>query len=108
MNTDFYSFLAQGQSFRVHRLLPSTHAHGESDEKKKRQAGVNKYRAQKIAFNTHARGDSGLVGDALMQTVSGLVGDALMQTVNPSTDLVQNFIRTYIHDDKTVYQILSI
>ncbi|GBM76036.1 hypothetical protein AVEN_80318-1 [Araneus ventricosus] len=67
MNTDFYSFLAQGQSFRVHRLLPSTHAHEESDEKK-RQAGVNKYRAQKIAFNTHARGDSGLVGDALIQT----------------------------------------
>ncbi|GBL91537.1 hypothetical protein AVEN_191449-1 [Araneus ventricosus] len=30
------------------------------------------------------------------------------QTVNPSTDLAQNFIRTYIHDDKTVYQILSI
>ncbi|GBM16931.1 hypothetical protein AVEN_267322-1 [Araneus ventricosus] len=56
-----------GQSFRVHRLLPSTHAHGESDEKK-RQAGANKYRAQKIAFNTHARGDSGLVGDALIQT----------------------------------------
>ncbi|GBO18448.1 hypothetical protein AVEN_118234-1 [Araneus ventricosus] len=59
MNTDFYSFLAQGQSFRVHRLLPSTHEHGESDEEK-RQAGANKYRAQKIAFNTHARGGSGL------------------------------------------------
>ncbi|GBO09873.1 hypothetical protein AVEN_159574-1 [Araneus ventricosus] len=69
MNTGFYSFLAQGQSFRVHRLLPSTHAHGELDEKK-RQAGVNKYRAQKIAFDTHARGNSGLVGDALIQTDS--------------------------------------
>ncbi|GBN09293.1 hypothetical protein AVEN_37535-1 [Araneus ventricosus] len=32
MRTDFYSFLAQGQYFRVHRLLPSTHAHGESDD----------------------------------------------------------------------------
>ncbi|GBN22998.1 hypothetical protein AVEN_129469-1 [Araneus ventricosus] len=30
------------------------------------------------------------------------------QTVSPLTDLAQNFIRTYIHDDKTVYQILSI
>ncbi|GBM51341.1 hypothetical protein AVEN_6550-1 [Araneus ventricosus] len=96
MNTDFYSFLAQGQSFRVHRLLPNTHAHGELDEKK-RQAGVNKYRAQKIAFNTNAHGDSGLVGDALIQTDR--------QTVNLLTDLAQNWIRTYIHDDKTVYQI---
>ncbi|GBL77157.1 hypothetical protein AVEN_154070-1, partial [Araneus ventricosus] len=38
----------------------------ENRMRKKRQAGVNKYRAQKIAFNTHARGDSGLVGDALI------------------------------------------
>ncbi|GBN42059.1 hypothetical protein AVEN_218863-1 [Araneus ventricosus] len=30
------------------------------------------------------------------------------QTINPLTDLAQNFIRTYIHDDKTVYKILSI
>ncbi|GBL61509.1 hypothetical protein AVEN_131325-1 [Araneus ventricosus] len=30
------------------------------------------------------------------------------QTVSPLTDLTQNFIRTYIHDDKTVYEILSI
>ncbi|GBN68809.1 hypothetical protein AVEN_13116-1 [Araneus ventricosus] len=29
------------------------------------QAGVNKYRAQKIALRTHARGDSGSVGDRL-------------------------------------------
>ncbi|GBN56298.1 hypothetical protein AVEN_29548-1 [Araneus ventricosus] len=57
----------EGQSFRVHRLLPSTHAHGESDEKK-RQAEVNKYRAQKIASNTHACGESERVGDALIQT----------------------------------------
>ncbi|GBM98560.1 hypothetical protein AVEN_186097-1 [Araneus ventricosus] len=35
---------------------------------KKLQAGVNKYRAQKIASNTHACGDSGRVGDALIQT----------------------------------------
>ncbi|GBM90842.1 hypothetical protein AVEN_149465-1 [Araneus ventricosus] len=40
----------------------------ENRMKKKRQAGVNKYRAQKIAFNTHARVDSRLVGDALIQT----------------------------------------
>ncbi|GBN59497.1 hypothetical protein AVEN_38793-1 [Araneus ventricosus] len=30
------------------------------------------------------------------------------QTVSPLTDLTQNFIRTYIYDDKTVYQILAI
>ncbi|GBN37160.1 hypothetical protein AVEN_160165-1 [Araneus ventricosus] len=30
------------------------------------------------------------------------------QTVSPLTDLAQNFIRTYIDDAKTVYQILSI
>ncbi|GBN52756.1 hypothetical protein AVEN_145177-1 [Araneus ventricosus] len=63
----FLLLLAEGQSFRVHRLLPSTHAHGESDEKEKRQAGVNKYRAQKIASSTHARGDGGFVGDAIIQ-----------------------------------------
>ncbi|GBM96502.1 hypothetical protein AVEN_103398-1 [Araneus ventricosus] len=39
------------------QIATNTHAHGESDEKK-RQAGVNKYRAQKIASSTHARGDS--------------------------------------------------
>ncbi|GBM22576.1 hypothetical protein AVEN_184000-1 [Araneus ventricosus] len=58
-----------------HIILPraqidtSTHAHGESDGKK-RQAGVNKYRAQKIASSTHVRGDSGFVGDAIIQTNS--------------------------------------
>ncbi|GBL92474.1 hypothetical protein AVEN_94240-1 [Araneus ventricosus] len=40
----------------------------ENRMKKKRQAGVKKYRAQKIASNTHACGDSGRVGDALIQT----------------------------------------
>ncbi|GBL88392.1 hypothetical protein AVEN_220861-1 [Araneus ventricosus] len=50
------------------QIATSTHAHGESDEKEKRQAGVNKYRAQKIAYSTHARGDGGLVGDAIIQT----------------------------------------
>ncbi|GBM76804.1 hypothetical protein AVEN_85102-1 [Araneus ventricosus] len=40
----------------------------ENRMKKKREAGVNKYRAQKIASNTHACGDSGRVGDALIQT----------------------------------------
>ncbi|GBN84038.1 hypothetical protein AVEN_218040-1 [Araneus ventricosus] len=30
------------------------------------------------------------------------------QPVNPLTDLAQNLIRTYIHDDETVCQILSI
>ncbi|GBL70135.1 hypothetical protein AVEN_30883-1 [Araneus ventricosus] len=30
----------------------------ENRMKKKRHAGVNEYRAQKIAFNTHARGES--------------------------------------------------
>ncbi|GBM05527.1 hypothetical protein AVEN_125487-1, partial [Araneus ventricosus] len=42
MRADFYSFLAQGQSFRMHRLLPSTHAHGESDENKSaKQESIN-------------------------------------------------------------------
>ncbi|GBN07039.1 hypothetical protein AVEN_201773-1 [Araneus ventricosus] len=49
------------------QIATSTHAHGESDEKK-RQAGVNKYRAQKIASSPHARGDGGCVGDAIIQT----------------------------------------
>ncbi|GBL93414.1 hypothetical protein AVEN_219523-1 [Araneus ventricosus] len=49
------------------QIATSTHAHGESDGKE-RQAGVNKYRAQKIASNTHACGDSGFVGDAIIQT----------------------------------------
>ncbi|GBN17247.1 hypothetical protein AVEN_91938-1 [Araneus ventricosus] len=62
------STLAASRTSRI--ILPraqiatSTHAHGESDEKEKRQAGVNKYRAQKI----HVRGDSGFVGDAIIQT----------------------------------------
>ncbi|GBM33806.1 hypothetical protein AVEN_208003-1 [Araneus ventricosus] len=96
-----YRFLLLDQG-QIRIILPqaqiatSTHAHGESDEKEKRQAGVNKYRAQKIASSTHARGDS------------GFVGDAITQTVNLLTDLAQNFIRTYIHGDKTVYKILSI
>ncbi|GBN24681.1 hypothetical protein AVEN_59049-1 [Araneus ventricosus] len=49
------------------QIATSTQAQGES-EKKKRQAGGNKYRAQKIESTAHARGDSGLVGDALIQT----------------------------------------
>ncbi|GBN64671.1 hypothetical protein AVEN_145092-1 [Araneus ventricosus] len=49
------------------QIATGTHEHGESDDKK-RQAGVNKYRAQKIASSTHARGDSGFVGDAIIQT----------------------------------------
>ncbi|GBN45403.1 hypothetical protein AVEN_202896-1 [Araneus ventricosus] len=54
----FLLLLPQGQSrIILHRALiaTSTHAHGETDEKEKRQAGVNKYRAQKIGSSTHAR-----------------------------------------------------
>ncbi|GBN44987.1 hypothetical protein AVEN_206740-1 [Araneus ventricosus] len=67
----FLLLLAQGQSRiilpRV-QIATSTHAHGESDEKEKRQAGVNKYLAQKIASSTRARGDGGFVGDAIIQS----------------------------------------
>ncbi|GBM43354.1 hypothetical protein AVEN_166098-1 [Araneus ventricosus] len=67
----FLLLLAQEQS---HIILPraqiatSTHAQEESDEKEKCQAGVNKYRAQKIASSTHARIEGGFVGDAIIQT----------------------------------------
>ncbi|GBM14829.1 hypothetical protein AVEN_255886-1 [Araneus ventricosus] len=63
--------LAQGQSRIIlprAQIATSTHAHGEADEKEKRQAGVNKYRAQKIASSTHARGEGRFVGDAIIQT----------------------------------------
>ncbi|GBO19844.1 hypothetical protein AVEN_271736-1 [Araneus ventricosus] len=67
----FLLLLAQRQSRIIlprAQIVTSTHAHGESDEKEKRQPGVNKYRAQKIASSTHARGDGGFVGDAIIQT----------------------------------------
>ncbi|GBM86752.1 hypothetical protein AVEN_198518-1 [Araneus ventricosus] len=57
----FLLLLAQGQSRIIlprAQIATSAHAHGESDEKEKRQAGVNKYCAQKIASSTHARGDA--------------------------------------------------
>ncbi|GBM75333.1 hypothetical protein AVEN_259884-1 [Araneus ventricosus] len=67
----FLLLLAQGPSriilSRV-QIATNTHAHGESDEKEKRQAGVNKYRVQKIASSKHARGEGGFVGDAITQT----------------------------------------
>ncbi|GBN58897.1 hypothetical protein AVEN_171981-1 [Araneus ventricosus] len=99
MNTDFYTFLAQGQSFRMHRLLPSTHAHGEADEKK-HQAGVSKYRAQILDCVQYAC--------AWRLRTRWRCAYTDRQRVNPLTDLAQTFIRTYIHDDKTVYHILSI
>ncbi|GBN58959.1 hypothetical protein AVEN_211645-1, partial [Araneus ventricosus] len=68
----FLLLLAQGQSRiilpRAQIAATSTHAHGESDEKEKRQTGVNKYRSQKIASSTHARGDGGFVGDTIIKT----------------------------------------
>ncbi|GBN58979.1 hypothetical protein AVEN_37104-1 [Araneus ventricosus] len=67
----FLLLLAQGQSRIIlprAQIAASTHAHGESDEREKRQAGVGKYRAQKIASSAHARGDGGFVGDAIIQT----------------------------------------
>ncbi|GBN78521.1 hypothetical protein AVEN_7147-1 [Araneus ventricosus] len=67
----FLLSLAQGQSLIIlprAQIATSTHAHGEQDEKEKRQAGVNKYRAQNIASSRHARGDGGYVGDAVIQT----------------------------------------
>ncbi|GBO33530.1 hypothetical protein AVEN_226330-1 [Araneus ventricosus] len=67
----FLLLLVQGQSHIIlsrAQIATSTHEHGESDEKEKRQAEVNKYRAQKIASSTHERGDSGFVGDAIIQT----------------------------------------
>ncbi|GBM86607.1 hypothetical protein AVEN_153036-1 [Araneus ventricosus] len=66
----FLLLLAQGQShiiFPRAQIATSTHALGESDLKK-RQAGVNKHSAQKIASNTHGRGDTEFVGDAIIQT----------------------------------------
>ncbi|GBM46535.1 hypothetical protein AVEN_17923-1 [Araneus ventricosus] len=67
----FLLLLAQGQSrinLPLAQFATSTHAHGELDEKEKCKAGVNKYRAQKIAYSTHARGEGGFVGDAIIQT----------------------------------------
>ncbi|GBO43595.1 hypothetical protein AVEN_27135-1, partial [Araneus ventricosus] len=67
----FLLLLAQGQGRIIlprAQIATSTHAHLESDGKEKRHAGVDKYRAQKIAFITHARGDGGFVGDAIIQT----------------------------------------
>ncbi|GBN49164.1 hypothetical protein AVEN_269787-1 [Araneus ventricosus] len=61
----FLLLLAQGQSRIIlprAQIATSTHAHGESDEKEKRQAGVNNYGAQKIASSMHARGNSGFIG----------------------------------------------
>ncbi|GBO24657.1 hypothetical protein AVEN_176794-1 [Araneus ventricosus] len=98
----FLLLLAQRQSRIIlprAQIATSTHAHGESDEKEKRQAGVDKYRAQKIASSTHARGDG---------QIRWRCDFTNRQTVNLMTDLAQNFIRTYIHDDKAVYEILSI
>ncbi|GBN57366.1 hypothetical protein AVEN_222887-1 [Araneus ventricosus] len=99
MRTDFYSFLAEGQFFRVHRLLPSTHAHGESDENKSaKQESINivhrRLRYVRMRVET---------ADSLEMRC-----DTDRQTGNPLTDLAQTFLRTYIHDDKTVYQILAI
>ncbi|GBM70059.1 hypothetical protein AVEN_104707-1 [Araneus ventricosus] len=98
MNTDFHSFLAQGPSFRVHRLLPSTHAHGESDENKsakKESINIVHRRLRPVRMRVE-------MADSLeMRYID-------RQTVNLLTELAQNFIRTYIHDDKTVYEILSI
>ncbi|GBO44796.1 hypothetical protein AVEN_70327-1 [Araneus ventricosus] len=65
----FLLLLAQGQSHIIlsrAQIATSTLALGESDLKK-RQSGVNKYRSQKIASSTHARGDSGFVGDAIIR-----------------------------------------
>ncbi|GBN88442.1 hypothetical protein AVEN_163793-1 [Araneus ventricosus] len=96
MRTDFYPCWLKDKSYTIVprvQIATSTHAHGESDEKK-RQVGVNKYRAQKIASSTPARGDGGIRWRCDYKD---------RQTVNLLTDLAQNFIRTYIHDDKTVY-----
>ncbi|GBN66766.1 hypothetical protein AVEN_230365-1 [Araneus ventricosus] len=97
----FLLLLAQGQSriiLQRAQIATGTHAHGESDEKEKRQAGVNKYRAQKIASSTHACGD----GDSLEMRLYRPTDTQPFDGFRP------NFIRTYIHDDKTVYEILSI
>ncbi|GBM92554.1 hypothetical protein AVEN_272846-1 [Araneus ventricosus] len=68
------------------------------------QSGVILPRAQallpEIATSTHAHGVSFKREKVCDYTDR--------KAVSPLTDLVQNFIRTYIHDDKTVYQILSI
>ncbi|GBO37805.1 hypothetical protein AVEN_18986-1 [Araneus ventricosus] len=63
----FLLLLAQGQSRIILPRAP-VRMRKENRMKEKRQAGVNKYRAQKIASSTHACGDSGFVGDALIQT----------------------------------------
>ncbi|GBN12409.1 hypothetical protein AVEN_245408-1 [Araneus ventricosus] len=92
-NTDFYSFLRS--RFRVYRLLPSTHAGDRM--KKKRQAGVNKYRDRRLrSVRIRMR--------VKIRTRWNTYTDR--QTIQPF-DWLQTFIRTYIHDDKTVYEILS-
>ncbi|GBN49180.1 hypothetical protein AVEN_116501-1 [Araneus ventricosus] len=96
MRTDFYSFCAQGQSYRVHRLLPSTLSHGESDE--------NKSAKQESINIVHRR----LRPVRMRVAIAWRCDCTDRQTVNPLTDLAQTLIRTYIHDDKTVYEILAI
>ncbi|GBN80132.1 hypothetical protein AVEN_133761-1 [Araneus ventricosus] len=98
MNTDFYSFLAQGQSSSVHRLLPSMHAHGEADEKKStKQESINIVHRRLRSIRMRVE-----IADSLDMRLYRPTDS------QPSDGLGQNLIRTYIHDDKTVYQILSI
>ncbi|GBN94196.1 hypothetical protein AVEN_4790-1 [Araneus ventricosus] len=98
MRTDFYSFLAQGQSFRVHRLLPSTHAHGESDENKSaKQESINIVHRRLLPARMRVETADSLEMRLYRPTDS-----------QPFDGFGPKFYTDYIHDDKTMYQILSI
>ncbi|GBM78947.1 hypothetical protein AVEN_40511-1 [Araneus ventricosus] len=98
----FLLLLVQGQSCiilpRAH-IATSTHAHGESDEKEKRQAGVNKISCTE---------DCVQYACVWRWRIRWRCDNTDRQTFNLLTDLAQNLIRTYIHDDETVYETLSI
>ncbi|GBM39387.1 hypothetical protein AVEN_119047-1 [Araneus ventricosus] len=65
-----------------------------------------------ISFGARLSRKEGISSSACLEGHEGTCSEACdyteRQRVNPWTDLAQNFIRTYIPDDKTVYQILSI
>ncbi|GBM54815.1 hypothetical protein AVEN_6241-1 [Araneus ventricosus] len=74
------------------QIATSTHAHGESITKRRSRS---QNRAQKIASSTH--------GVEIASPTNPLLYRP--EAVNLLTDLAQNFIRTYLHDDRTAYEI---
>ncbi|GBO27924.1 hypothetical protein AVEN_25865-1 [Araneus ventricosus] len=106
------TFLSKKSYYRYHARFHHTFHLEKSvflpSSERSFDSGCHNFRNAYLRLDTFSFVDLQGQTPAILTSAEQVCDYTDLQAVNPLSDLAQNFIRTYIHDDKTVQQILSI